>query len=825
MNKVRFSWILCFSFFAGLQVAQAYEVDTHEKLSEFAHNSSSISNDPSLLLNYGIKYLDKFPNFKNEKKTIVELIKNGARFEDTLSLTRPINHFYNPLNGSGLYAWSGLIKGVPSPNWALEDKDSVEDQHYSYKDARNYFYSALTGKVSPWGAFLTPQITERDRYFGLTFQTLGQVIHHIQDMAQPQHVRNDMHLDIPVTGELPFIPNLPGENPSLYESWTNQFVVRESLPVDFLAAGYDLNVSKFTSAFNQPRKFWTTTADEGLAQFTNRNFVSAGTNFGTDMFNSPPLTISWRTDKKIEELCANAVPKCPGLEGWVTFYGNWVDDRFAGEAKPNDRTSTLSLFDADLEKINARKTFTLNRFNFEAAHGFLIPRAVAYSAGLINYFFRGRMEFKADPNNPGKYIIKNLGAEDMRGTFTLYYDAKDGKRYPVAGDVAGETWVNRSIAAKGELSNLGFTPPVEPAPISPGVYQLVFNGDMGEEKAIPGATVGAVAATKVRPPSRIAFVRNMGTYNNRAYHDIFVINPDGTNERNVTNKPGDINNYDAAWSPDGSRIAFSGNWGGYDEIYVVDVDSGELTNISNTAASDSHPTWSPDGTRIAFQSRVNSYTEIFVASADGSSIINISKTPDEHEWAPMWSPNSNSILIDSHNDGHYGLALMDAGSGAKRSLTSSPVWKKYDYTPNWSSDGKRIVLASARDVEWEIHVVNVDTGAQTRLTHDLAMDWGPVWSPDGSRIAFVKAVGGDSLYVMKADGSEQKPLSNTMDYISDIYPTWSPDGEKIVFQSTGAEIYIIDTDGSGRRFLTKGVWPIWSPGKLGEVVGAAPSSK
>lgn len=166
----------------------------------------------------------------------------------------------------------------------------------------------------------------------------------------------------------------------------------------------------------------------------------------------------------------------------------------------NPMAVTRSIFDAELEKyatLGKKAVYTLNRFNFDVAHSFLIPRAVAYSAGLINYFFRGKIDFVADTNNAGAYLIKNLGPEAMSGDFTLYYDAVDGKRYPVAGDTPTKTWAGRTIAKNGQLGNLSFVVPANPAPKNSGEYMLVFDGDMGEEKAIPGATVGAIAAKQV----------------------------------------------------------------------------------------------------------------------------------------------------------------------------------------------------------------------------------------------------------------------------------------------------------------------------------------
>ncbi len=206
---------------------RAYEVQTHEEMSERAMNSSKIAKDQELLKNFGLKSLaekQKFPNSNNIEQTIRELFRTGANFEDTLSADRPRNHFYDPLSSEPLTI-SGKAVGSTSPDWALEDKGQITGtlgfgkQEFSYRDAREYFFNALT----------LPGKTDREKNFGLTFQTIGMVIHHVQDMAQPQHVRNDQHLELPpptgplATGFCNLSPILCGlyfaaQNPSLYES-------------------------------------------------------------------------------------------------------------------------------------------------------------------------------------------------------------------------------------------------------------------------------------------------------------------------------------------------------------------------------------------------------------------------------------------------------------------------------------------------------------------------------------------------------------------------------------------------------------------------------
>lgn len=482
------------TLFFPAMLAWAYEVDTHEEMSAAAVATSVLKNQTDVLVNLGLKPLtdlQTFPSSQGNPRTVVQLFREGANFEDTLGIGRPRNHFYNPLNGAPL-SLGILPLGSPSPDWALEDRGEITGilgfgkQEFSYRDARQYFYDALTKSTK----------SERDKNFGLTFQTLGQVIHHVQDMAQPQHVRNDQHLELKTSYELALCVIGGGiscatyfsiKNPSLYEAYTNRDDVRRGLPFSGYAPVYS---STDTATFNKPRKFWHSVDGKGLADYTNRGFVSAGT-----IFDSSFPAVLDTTSKQSFDI--QTLLPGTSLKGMMTFYSSTVTDKYAGSSVVNRRAATSSIFDADIKKYatsDKKEVLTLNRFNFDAAHALLIPRAVGYSAGLINYFFRGKIDFIEDKNNPGKYVIKNLSAEDMQGTFTLYYDAVDNNRYPVAGDAVDKTWASLAVLKNNQVDNLGFSPPVYPVPKEPGKYMLVFNGDLGEEKATTGVTVGAVVA-------------------------------------------------------------------------------------------------------------------------------------------------------------------------------------------------------------------------------------------------------------------------------------------------------------------------------------------
>jgi hypothetical protein len=140
-----------------------------------------------------------------------------------------------------------------------------------------------------------------------------------------------------------------------------------------------------------------------------------------------------------------------------------------------------------------------------------------------------------------------------------------------------------------------------------------------------------------------------------------------------------------------------------------------------------------------------------------------------------------------------------------------------DWAPAWSPDGTKITFIRGFLASSEIYLMNADGSNQTRLTTDRFFDAGPAWSPDGSRLAFSSGRDGNlEIYVMDADGTGQIRL--TTDPGPDSAPAWSPDGTKIAFTDrfgSRAAIYVMNADGSGRTSLTNNAAadydPSWQP--------------
>jgi TolB protein len=139
-----------------------------------------------------------------------------------------------------------------------------------------------------------------------------------------------------------------------------------------------------------------------------------------------------------------------------------------------------------------------------------------------------------------------------------------------------------------------------------------------------------------------------------------------------------------------------------------------------------------------------------------------------------------------------------------------------DFGAVWSPDGTKIAFVSGRDGDRDVFVMNADGSAARQLTQDRPSpdgapvnDQAPAWSPDGTRIAFVSTRDGGEpeIYVMGADGSDPQRLTITEPYVSDHTPSWAPDGQHIVFSSDresyeNYELFRMRADGSEVTRLT-----------------------
>ena len=243
------------------------------------------------------------------------------------------------------------------------------------------------------------------------------------------------------------------------------------------------------------------------------------------------------------------------------------------------------------------------------------------------------------------------------------------------------------------------------------------------------------------------------------------------------------------------------------DIFVLNLADSQVRRLTDDPELDFDAAWSPDGSQIVFRSHRDGDEEIYVMNADGSNQTNLSKNPGGGDWSPVWSPDGTRIAFFSEREGKSGIWVMDTHGGNVIPVgTASGV---NDY-PTWSPDSKRIAWNCTmgkthpnRRGDFEVCVSNADGSGLTQLTDTEGDNKYPTWSPDGSQIAFVsnrngwptlpdyeplgydpEAFGDEEIFIMNVDGTNQINLTNNPRE-DDSFPAWSRDGQHLIYSRYG----------------------------------------
>jgi TolB protein len=288
--------------------------------------------------------------------------------------------------------------------------------------------------------------------------------------------------------------------------------------------------------------------------------------------------------------------------------------------------------------------------------------------------------------------------------------------------------------------------------------------------------------------------------------------------------------------PGAGRIAFALDRGDVSSIYTVRPNGKGLRRLTRPVVhqgfgGDSGPVWSPDGRRVAFARDLPYWGadrfRVLVIRADGRHEEPVTSGP--FDVMPTWSPQRNRLAFVRLVVGDalvystiYGLTLG--------SRPAELIAGRADVAPAWSRDGSAIAFARLADGQPSLFVASAD-GTNVRPLAVAGTQ--PSWSPDGTRLAFVsyadangRTCGGDEctpngeIYTVRTDGTDLRRVTHNV--ADDAHPTWSPDGRRIAFTS-GYELasnghapwlMVIGTDGGRAKRVTRlaGIHdPAWSP--------------
>ena len=245
-----------------------------------------------------------------------------------------------------------------------------------------------------------------------------------------------------------------------------------------------------------------------------------------------------------------------------------------------------------------------------------------------------------------------------------------------------------------------------------------------------------------------------------------------------------------AWSPDCSQIVFTR----HGALWLMRSDGTEPRPIAATfdGGWPSHPAWSPDGSRIAY-SRASRNSEgfqvnhIYAVNADGTQKVQLTSDDDVRDYSPSWSADGDNLVFGrtsgrgrvpggDRTDKDVYVVAIDAKGKRQTALTVRGAWEG---SPVWSPEGTQIAYIAAGTVV----VANPDGTNARHVVSGADTSGGLSWSPDGTRLAFTQGdhkVG--AIAIVSVHGGNQRVLTDIPGRQS--APSWSPDGQLVAFTSS-----------------------------------------
>ena len=235
--------------------------------------------------------------------------------------------------------------------------------------------------------------------------------------------------------------------------------------------------------------------------------------------------------------------------------------------------------------------------------------------------------------------------------------------------------------------------------------------------------------------------------------------------------------FSVSWSPRGNKLAFVGNSSQSSDIYVYDLDTKALTNLTNDIYSDAMPCWSPDGQQLFYSSdrdngardsanilaAVGSYQfDLYRLNVETGAVARLTDWSNSDETSVVVSPDGKAILFISNRDGINNIYRMDLASGAWRPITNS---LQGIYQLSLTRDGTKLAFSSLRAGGFDVFVLrnpfdrNLNV-AQLELTNFFKMKYVTA-GPDSGAVAAADTAGGPALAATNLDSSAATAKADT----------------------------------------------------------------
>jgi len=251
--------------------------------------------------------------------------------------------------------------------------------------------------------------------------------------------------------------------------------------------------------------------------------------------------------------------------------------------------------------------------------------------------------------------------------------------------------------------------------------------------------------------------------------EIWLMDYDGYNQKQITVSK--ALNLSPDLSPDGKKVVYTtfrfSSEGSGQILVVYSIYDGRKYTFFSKGTLNSAPAWSPDGSRIAFTSNMNGNPEIYVANADGTGAkqLTFGRSIDT---SPAWNPASGQIAFTSDKSGNPMIYIMNGDGTNERRLT---FVGEYNESAAWSPSGSRLAYVSRSGANFDIFSIEMDTGVVKRLSQNERSNENPYWSPDSRHITFASnRTGKYQIWSMLYDATKLRQLTQDGNNTS---PSWA----------------------------------------------------
>jgi len=409
------------------------------------------------------------------------------------------------------------------------------------------------------------------------------------------------------------------------------------------------------------------------------------------------------------------------------------------------------------------------------------------------------------PALAGPKVVFDIGAPGKRNVPIAIPEPKGA----VSG--ADEFW----SVVRRDLEICGWFRVLDPDAFIEPEHQGVRPGEFDfQDWKVPGATVLAktvlsTSGNRLRGEVWIYDVNGGSKLDARAYT--------GTTDRmrNVAHRVSNaiIESVTGEQSIFNTRFAAVNARSGNKEIYLVDIDGYGALPITRNGSINLQPAWSADGSKLAYTSYRAGNPDLYVSDLSTGQTRRISARNGLNTGG-AWNPVNGILAATLSLDGNSDIYTLDPRSGRQLAkLTSTPG---IDTSPVWSPDGSQLAFVSERSGGAQVYVMPASGGSARRVTFHGSHNTDPAWSPDGERLAYVSRDGNFDVFTCKLDGRGVVRITQGQGDNED--PSWAPNGQYIGFSSTrggSGQIWISTADGYHHVQITqdRGGWsnPNWSP--------------